>query len=150
MTITAILVAEHTIFLRVFDQIERALPQSQTLSEVQTMARIVEGLLEQHGRSERDLAFAALDHALAERGRLEKLHQEHEEIDQTLRNTFESASLAEASKNLMAALAFCRRHFCFEETMVFPLIEQVLQGETLKSLGQEWARTLPVKEVQAA
>ena len=140
MTITSILVTEHTIFTGVFDQIESALGEARSRSEVRTMARIVAGMLERHGNAERDLAYAALDHALAERQSLEQMHQEHEEIDQNLRNALRSESLPEARRNLAAALATCRSHFAFEEALVFPLMERVLQRDTLTALGKEWAR----------
>ncbi len=143
MKITSILVTEHTIFVSVFEQIERALPNVKSVSEVRTLASIVAGLLERHGNAERDLAYAALDHALAERGCLEQLHQEHEEIDQTLQDALRSDSVHEASQFLRDSLAVCRRHFSFEEAMVFPLIERVLQTETLSVLGHQWSRESP-------
>jgi hypothetical protein len=48
MTITDALRTEHAIYLRVFDEIEQALPSLTTPSEVTTMARIIEGLLQNH------------------------------------------------------------------------------------------------------
>ena len=44
MKITEALAMEHTVFLKVFDQIERALPSLTTQAEVGTMARMVEGM----------------------------------------------------------------------------------------------------------
>src|ERR1039458_839528 len=68
MKITEALVAEHKIFLSVFDQIVRALPSFTTPAEVSTMARIVEGLLAGHAETETNLAYLALDHVLADNG----------------------------------------------------------------------------------
>ena len=45
MKITEAMVAEHSIFLSVFDQIERVLPSLTTPAEVRMLANIVEGLL---------------------------------------------------------------------------------------------------------
>jgi len=68
MTITDALRTEHAIYLRVFDEIEQALPSLTTPSEVTTMARIIEGLLRNHARREAGLAYLALDHVLANYG----------------------------------------------------------------------------------
>jgi hemerythrin-like domain-containing protein len=125
MKITEALVAEHTIFLGVFDQIERVLPSLTTLVEVMTMARIVEGLLEGHAKTETNLAYLALDHVQEQNGELKQMHQDHHEIDDRLRKV-QTASTA------------TREHFRGEERSVFPLLEKVLQEETLTKLGQSW------------
>ena len=65
MKITEALVAEHTIFLTVFDHIERVLPSLTTQTEISTMASMVEGLLESHVKTETEMAYLVLDHALA-------------------------------------------------------------------------------------
>ena len=72
MKITQALVAEHTIFLSVFDQIERVLPSLATPIEVRTMASIVERLLEDHAKTETNLAYLALDHVLEHNGELKQ------------------------------------------------------------------------------
>ena len=138
MKITEALVAEHTIFLGVFDQIERALPSLNTPAEVGTMARIVEGMLEGHAKAETDLAYLALDHVLAHNGELKRMHQEHQEIDDRLRKVHAAKTCAEARRLLKAALVTSREHFHGEERSVFPLLEKALQEETLTELGKSW------------
>ena len=69
-TITETLVHEHAVYREVFDQIERVLAGSQSASEVKLLASVVEVLLTGHGETETDLAYSALDHALADRGAL--------------------------------------------------------------------------------
>jgi hemerythrin-like domain-containing protein len=138
MKITEALVVEHTIFLSVFDQIERALPALTTLVEAQTMVTIVEGLLLTHGETEQNLAYLALDHMLADKGRLDRLYQEHQEIDEHLRQAHTALDLTEARRLLKAGLGIARRHFKYEERQVFPLLEKVLQHETLTDLGGVW------------
>lgn len=138
MRITNVLVAEHSIFLKVFAEIERALPDCATAAEVQTLARITEGVLRPHAESETNLAYAALDHALAERGQLDRLYQDHDEIDERLRSVQPELTCAQARRLLQAALAAARNHFRFEERHVFPLLEQTLPGDTLDELGQAW------------
>jgi hemerythrin-like domain-containing protein len=138
MKITEALVAEHTIFLSVFDQIERVLPSLNTPAEVRTMARIVEGMLEGHAKSETDLAYLALDHMLANDGGLKRMHQEHHEIDDRLRKVHAAKTCAEARRLLKCALTTSREHFRSEERAVFPLLETALREETLLDLGKTW------------
>ncbi len=140
MRITDTLRAEHAIFLRVFDHIERALPSLATPAEVRTMAGIVEALLEGHARTETDVAYLALDHVLAENGELKRMHQEHHEIDERLRKVHTAGTCAEARRLLKVALATTREHFRGEEQNVFPLLERSLQAETLLELGRDWMR----------
>ncbi len=138
MKITETLVAEHRIFLRVFDQIDRLLPRMRTVAEVRRMASLVEALLMEHGTTETDLAYPALDHMLQDRDRLDRLHQEHQEIDAGLREVQAAPTLGEARRRLEAALLMSRRHFQFEERFVFPLFEELLQPGTLAELGADW------------
>jgi len=138
MKITEALAAEHTIFLTVFDQIERMLPSLTTTAEVRTMASIVEGLLETHAKTETNLAYLALDHVLANNGELKRMHQDHQEIDDGLRKVHTVNTCAEARRLLKAAIVSTREHFQGEERSVFPLLEKVLQAETLTELGQTW------------
>jgi hemerythrin-like domain-containing protein len=138
MKITEALVAEHTIFLSVFDQIERVLPSLATPAEVQTMSSIVEGLLHGHARKETDLAYLALDHVMAHNGELKRMHQDHHEIDDRLRKVRAASSCAEARRLLKAAITASREHFRAEERSVFPLLEKTLQAETLVELGKNW------------
>jgi len=142
MKITETLVAEHRIFLRVFDQIERLLPRMRTVAEVRRMASLVEALLMDHGATETELAYPALDHIMEDKGRLERLHQEHQEIDAGLREVQAAPSLVEARRRLEAALLMSRRHFQFEERFVFPLFEELLQQGTLAELGADWMQRI--------
>ena len=138
MKITEALVAEHTIFLGVFDQIERVLPSLVTPAEVRTMASIVEGLLEGHAKTETDLAYLALDHVLEHNGELKRMYQDHHEIDERLRNVRTASTCSEARRLLKLAIGASREHFQGEERSVFPLLERSLGEETLTALGETW------------
>jgi hemerythrin-like domain-containing protein len=138
MKITEALVTEHAVFLGVFEQIERALDGCATLSQIRTMAGIVERLLRPHAESESNLAYAALDQALAERGLLDRLYQDHDEIDAGFRNVRRARTCAEGRRLLEASLRAAREHFLYEERHIFPLLEQWLQGESLTELGRAW------------
>jgi hemerythrin-like domain-containing protein len=138
MRITEALVAEHTIFLNVFDQIERVLPSLATPVEVHTMASIVEGLLEGHAKTETNLAYLALDHVMEHNGELKRMHQDHHEIDDRLRKVRSASTCAQARRLLKSAIAASREHFRAEERSVFPLLERTLQEETLTELAKDW------------
>jgi hemerythrin-like domain-containing protein len=149
MKITEALVAEHTTFLVVFDQIERALPSLSTPAELKTMAGIVEGLLESHAKTETNLAYLALDHVLQHNGELKRMHQDHKEIDERLLKVHTAKTCAEGRRLLKGVLAGCREHFQLEERNVFPLIEKLLQEETITELGRTWLQRSP-SHAQAA
>jgi hemerythrin-like domain-containing protein len=129
------LVIEHRVFAQVFDHIEAALPDLTTLAEVRLLVSLVERLLRGHATAETDLAYAALDQVLNERGRLDVLHQDHREIDDSLRSAGTATNLEEARRLLKSALAASRDHFRREERSVFPLIESVLQPGSLAALS---------------
>ena len=85
ITITEALIAEHSAFCSVFDQMEAALPQLSTLAEVQLLLGLLESMLVDHSETETELAYVALDQVLAEKGKLERLHEDHREIDAHLK-----------------------------------------------------------------
>ena len=145
MNITEALIAEHTIFLGVFDQIERVLPSLVTLAEVKTMANIVEGMLRNHADTEANLAYLALDHVLQDKGELQRMHQDHHEIDGRLKKVHTANTCAEARRLLKAALVSSREHFHGEERIVFPLLEKALHQDTLAELGRTWMQRSKVR-----
>ena len=149
MKITEALVAEHTIFLSVFDQIERVLPSLTTPAEVGTMARIVEGLLEGHAKTETNLAYLALDHVLEQNGELKRMHQDHHEIDDRLRKVHKASTCAEARRLLKMAIMASREHFQGEERSVFPLLEEAMHEDTLMALGETWMQRQAVPASRA-
>ena len=57
MTIIEALVAEHWVFLMLFEQIECALPRIKTVGEIALLCRVLEGPLHNHGGAEADLAL---------------------------------------------------------------------------------------------
>ena len=138
MTIIEALVAEHRVFLMLFEQIECALPRIKTVGEIALLCRVLEGPLHNHGGAEADLAYIALDHILHEQNRLTRLHHDHQEIDGLLKEVEGIKDLQEARSRLKAALNACRAHFSEEERSVFPRIEKALQHETLLILGKVW------------
>jgi hemerythrin-like domain-containing protein len=138
MTIIDGLVAEHRVFLMLFEQVERALPGVKTVDEIGLLCRLLEAPLHDHGGAETDLAYIALDHILHQKNRLTRLHHDHQEIDVLLKRVEGIKDLPKARTQMKAALEACRAHFSEEERTVFPLIEKTLQHETLLVLGKVW------------
>ena len=137
-TITKILIMEHAVFCDVFDQIERILAGTKSADEVKALASVVEGLLVSHAETETNLAYSALDHALADKGSLDRLHQDHHEIDDQFQRIHRTTNPAEAQRLLKKALLATREHFQREEKIIFPVLEKTLQPDTLRSLGGKW------------
>jgi hypothetical protein len=141
--ITDALTAEHTVFLRTFEQLEGRLPTLTEVAEVNLLAELVEAQLQIHAAQEANLAYLALDHVLAERQELDRMHQDHHEIDIRLKQAQSARSCAEACQLLRSAIAASRDHFRQEEEVLFPLLEQWLSPETLAELGRSLLRRRP-------
>jgi len=133
--ITNFLATEHAVFCELFDEIDRLLPEVQTVAEVRLLSRLVEGVLSRHADVEQNLAYAALDHALAEKGELNQLYQDHEEIDACLHHATLAAEFVEAVRFLQAGLKASREHFRWEEEAIFPLFEKLFDPAALEALG---------------
>ncbi|MBI5686237.1 MAG: hypothetical protein HZC54_14285 [Verrucomicrobia bacterium] len=138
MRITEVLTAEHAIFRVMFDHMEHVLPDLKTAAEVKLLARLAEHLLHGHGDSEQNLAYTALDHMLKEKGYLGRLYTEHREMDARFEHAQRSDDLAESRGLLMSAIVMSREHFRYEEQELFPLIDKILQSESLEKLGAAW------------
>lgn len=138
LPITQALTTEHAVFISVFNKIEQLLPGVRTVDEVKLLGALVEALLKEHSAAETDLAYAALDHALDQDGRLDRLHQDHHEIDARLQEIQTAQALTDARQLLKRALDASREHFEREELQVFPLLERTLHPESLAQLGDGW------------
>ncbi len=149
MKITEALVAEHAAFSAVLDQIERLLPELGSPAEVKRLASLVEGMLRSHGHSETNLAYVALDQALAHRGQLDRLYRDHQEIDVRFQRVRAAQDLREGQLLLRAAVLATREHFQSEERSVFPLIEEMLRDDALTELGEAWRQQRRVSVSQA-
>jgi iron-sulfur cluster repair protein YtfE (RIC family) len=130
-TITNALVGEHSAFLTVFNQIERLLPRLNRLDEVKMLAELVEGSLLEHASKEDNLVSVKLEHLPEDRGVVGSLHQDHHEIDHLLALIKSADGVATGRQFLKAVLAASRKHFQWEEKLLFPLIEETRKLETL-------------------
>jgi len=138
MKLTEALLAEHVVFHNLFDHVERAAPKLKTVAEVKSLACLVESLLKAHSDVEEELLIEPLDHCLEQIGHCELFHQEHEEIDDNLKQAQLARNLRQARVYLLAAVASSRKHFDKEERIVFPLAEKHLKSRTLTELWSAW------------
>ena len=138
MKITEALLAEHLVFHNMFDHIEATVPKLKTLAEVKTLAALMESGLKAHSDTEDELFIGPLEHCFEQIGQRDAFLEEHQEIDDSLRTLRQAKQLKQARQLLLAAVAYSRRHFDKEERIVFPMAERVLNGKTLKALGQIW------------
>ena len=138
MKITEALLAEHLVFHNMFDHIEATVPKLKTLAEVKTLAALMEAALKAHSDTEDELFIGPLEHCFEQIGQRDAFLEEHQEIDDSLRTLRQAKQLKQARQLLLAAVAYSRRHFDKEERIVFPMAERVLNGKTLKALGQTW------------
>ncbi|MFO1475849.1 MAG: hemerythrin domain-containing protein [Verrucomicrobiota bacterium] len=135
-TITEVLTVEHRVLCELFRHVESLANDAESVAEIGRWAALLERLLRNHADTENSLAYAALDHTLAQRGRLKQLFQDHHEIDAALRRVPEARTPAQARRLLARALQASRDHFRHEEEQVFPLMQSTLREETLGRLGQ--------------
>ena len=138
MKITEALLAEHLVFHNMFDHIEATVPKLKTLAEVKSLAALMESVLKAHSDTEDELFIGPLEHCFEQIGQRDAFLEEHQEIDDSLRNLRQAKQLKQARQLLLAAVAYSRGHFDKEERIVFPMAERVLNGKTLKALGQAW------------
>lgn len=138
MKITEALFAEHLVFHNMFDHLEATIPMVKTLAEIKALAGLMETMLRAHSETEDELFLGPLEHCFEQIGQREMFHQEHEEIDASLKKVQESKQLKAARELLLSAVAYSRRHFDKEERIVFPMAEKVLKPETLSELGDAW------------
>ena len=138
MKITEALLAEHAVFHNLFDYIEQTAPKLRTAAEVKSLARLTESLLKAHSDVEELLLIEPLDHCLEQIGQRETFHQEHEEIDESLKQAQTARNLKQARSHLLSAVVASRKHFDKEERIVFPLAEKLLKSRTLTDLRKTW------------
>ena len=138
MKITEALFAEHLVFHNMFDHIEAAAPKLKTLAEVKSLAALMESLLKSHSDTEDEMFIGPLEHCFEQIGQRDAFLEEHQEIDDSLRNIQGARQLKKARQLLLSAVTYSRKHFDKEERIVFPLAERVLKNKTLTTLGITW------------
>jgi hemerythrin-like domain-containing protein len=146
MNITEDLVAEHSMLRQLFDQVEHELPGIASIESLNLLARIIARLLLAHGETEKEMVLCALDHSLEDQGRRDRLHQEHQELDERFEQVQSATDLETARTLLYNALEASRKHFKFEEESLFPFAAGVLGPDMMLALGQFRALSRPDAE----
>jgi hemerythrin-like domain-containing protein len=136
--ITRALVAEHQMFRAMFTDIGGVLTNLSGMGEVKRLARLVEGLLRVHGAVEDDLALFNAHNGRGQERPDDRCHCEHREIDNQLTRVHTAKTLAQAKRLLCRAMAASRRHFSHEERLFFPMLERLVQPNTLTAMGTAW------------
>ena len=140
MKITDVLRAEHTVFQHLFDHVETSTPRLRKVAEVKMLAVLVDKVLAPHSETEDELFIEPLEHCFEQIGQNETFHHEHAAMDDTLAKVGKAKSLPDAKRQLLSAIAACRKHFDKEERIVFPMAERLLKAKTLTDLGREWTQ----------
>ena len=140
MKITDVLRAEHTVFYHLFDQIEVSAPKLKTLSEVKSLAQLMDKVMSPHSRTEDELFIEPLEHCFDQIGHKETFHREHALIEEMFAKIQKSGLLKDARRLLLDVRAASRKHFDKEERIVFPMAERILKVKTLSDLGYEWMK----------
>jgi len=140
MKITHALLAEHVVFHGLFDHIERVIPRLKSLGEVKAVAGLLETVLKHHGEVEDELLIEPMQPVFHQLGQEESYHEEHEEIDESLRLVQKARSTTQAKRLLLKAVIESRKHFDKEERIVFPLAEKHLSARSQELLGKKWER----------
>ena len=141
MKITEALFAEHLVFHNMFDHIEATAPKLKTLAEVKSLAALMEQLLKAHSDTEDELFIGPLEHCFEQIGQRDAFLEEHQEIDDSLKNVQGARQFKRRGNCCCRRSAYSRKHFDKEERIVFPMAERVLNSKTLTALGQRgWNR----------
>lgn len=140
MKITDAFTVEHAVLYAQLDHLEKAVPAAKTLGEVQAMAALLESALQSHADLEDVLLLDGLDPGLAQMGKLEKVHSDHDAICRTLARIRTCKKRAEAQRLLLGLVQLSRKEFDLEDRVIFKIAEENMHADTLERLGKTWAR----------
>ncbi len=139
MKLTDALLGEHGAIYALFDWVELELPHLETLTDVRRIAGVVAAVLVSHARIENEMLFPALETHLGTAGPLAVMRQEHDEIDDALREAVSAETPDVARERVEHALQVARDHFAKEEQVLFGMAQQALSEQELARLGLRWA-----------
>lgn len=146
MKLTDALLGEHAVFYVLFSQIEELASIDGSMAQIRAATTVLAAVVESHAGLEEELLFPALEpHLGREGGPLAVMRAEHEEIARLLWCIEEADEEHEAMLAVVAALANCRDHFHKEEQVLFPMALELLDEDTLISLGRSWAEARAVQ-----
>lgn len=137
-TITDALLGEHGVIYALLEHLTSRPFASAEEARIQA-AELAAGLAT-HARIEDDLLFVALEAELGPNGGpLAVMRAEHAEVEATLERLTQVEDVQEAEALAGRLVTVAREHFEKEEQVLFPMAEQLLGEEALRSLGEQWA-----------
>jgi iron-sulfur cluster repair protein YtfE (RIC family) len=140
MKITDAFLGEHGVFYAEFDHIEEMLASEPGLEIVQETAALLASALKPHAEMEDELLFGpALERLDHPHDALMLMHDEHEEVERHITAVRNATNVTTAGEMLGRAVELARDHFRKEESVTFPLAEQLLGEEELLRRGTAWA-----------
>ena len=135
--VTDALVGEHGVIYPLLDRL--ASGSFTTVDEARAAAALLAAGLATHAQIEDDLVFVALEQHLGPNGGpIGVMRAEHAEVEGTLERLTEAEDVEEARSLAAHLAAVAREHFAKEEQVLFPMAEQLLGPEELRSLGEQW------------
>jgi len=136
--ITDALLGEHGVIYTLLEHLTSRPFDSAEEARIQA-AELAAGLAT-HARIEDDLLFVALEGPLGPNGGpLAVMRTEHAEVEATLERLTQVEDVQEAEALAGHLVKVAREHFEKEEQVLFPMAEQLLGEEALRSLGEQWA-----------
>jgi hemerythrin-like domain-containing protein len=155
MKITDALRGEHSVFYAQFKFIESLLVDA-NLGAIQALGGMLAAALVPHAMIENDMLFPPIEARIGGGGPTMVMRMEHAEIEGSLRELAElkgthdelegallklpsAKSTDDARRIVNDILVAAHEHFGKEESVLFPMAEQLLTGDVLESLGAEWA-----------
>ena len=135
-TVTDALIGEHGVIYPLLDHLTSG---SFAAEEARALAAFLAAGLGTHARIEDELVFVPLERHLGPNGGpIAVMRAEHDEVEGTLERLTQVTDVDEA-RSLAAHLAqVAREHFAKEEQVLFPMAEQLLGEDELRSLGEQW------------
>lgn len=139
MNIVDALLGEHGILYALLEEVDRVLPELESVDEVRALARVLGAAVQGHAALEDELLFVPLERRLGGRaGPIHGMRTMHEDIDGALERVLSAGVLPEARDQVSSVTELLRQHFMAEEEVIFPMAEEVLDEEMLSRLAKEW------------
>lgn len=140
MKITDALLGEHGALYLLFDQLEKTLPQVESLEELQGLVRMFEGALIGHALLEEELLFQPLAVVAGSAGPLFSMREQHQAMETELLGISQLDDLNEIMIELSEVIKMARGHFAREEQLLYRIAETQLGLRQLEELGDRWAK----------
>lgn len=136
-TITDALLGEHGVIYRLLGHLTSR--PFESADEARAKAAELAAGLASHAQLEDDLLFVPLEGPLGPNGGpLAVMRMEHKEVEGTLERLAHVEDIEEAEALAAHLVAIAHEHFEKEEQVLFPMAEELLGEDELRSLGEQW------------